>query len=42
MYSNNRKSIKKITKPNMATEEIIIEDNQLVCVLTDKPKKATS
>ncbi len=26
----------------MATEEIIIEDNQLVCVLTDKPKKATS
>ncbi|SHI54640.1 methylation-associated defense system DNA methyltransferase MAD2 [Flavobacterium haoranii] len=26
----------------MAAEEIIIEDNQLVCVLTDKPKKATS
>lgn len=26
----------------MTTEEIIIEDNQLVCVLTDKPKKATS
>ncbi|BFM44018.1 N-6 DNA methylase [Flavobacterium sp. CFS9] len=26
----------------MTTEDIIIEDNQLVCVLTDKPKKATS
>lgn len=26
----------------MSTEEIILEDNQLICVLTDKPKKATS
>ena len=24
------------------TEEIILEDNQILCVLTDQPKKSTS